>query len=82
MITIIAMWFTHVQDDMYAATISMGNLLRQSVTTGKAAKWRTDESSFHQGTDEQLTHGCINLSPCWFQQGHEVCVHQYTGGIL
>jgi hypothetical protein len=61
---------------MYAATVGMGDLLRQSVTAGMAAKWRTDQSSFHQGTDQRLTPGCINLSPCWFQQGHEVCGRQ------
>jgi hypothetical protein len=38
----------------------------------KAGLWRTDHLSFHEGVDEQLTPGCINLSPCWFQQGHGV----------
>jgi len=67
---------------MYATTVGMGDLLRQSVTAGKVAKWRTDESSFHEGTDERLIPGCINLSPCWFQLGHEVRGRQYNGGIL
>lgn len=60
------------QDDMYAATVGMGDLLKKSITAGKAGLWRTDHLSFHEGADERLTPGCINLSPCWFQQGHEV----------
>jgi hypothetical protein len=57
---------------MYAATVGMGDLLKKSITAGKAGLWRTDHLSFHEGADERLTPGCINLSPCWFQQGHEV----------
>ncbi|KAJ8583552.1 hypothetical protein M405DRAFT_748453 [Rhizopogon salebrosus TDB-379] len=64
-----------IRDDMYAATVGMGDLLKKSVTAGKAGPWRTDHLSFHEGANERLTPGCINLSPCWFQQGHEVLGH-------
>ncbi|KAG2053190.1 hypothetical protein BDR06DRAFT_886348 [Suillus hirtellus] len=35
-------------------------------------KWRTNTSYFHPSKEPGLIPGCINLSPCWFQQGHEV----------
>ncbi|KAG2058422.1 hypothetical protein BDR06DRAFT_968434 [Suillus hirtellus] len=64
------------QRDMYNATIGMGNLLKQSITTGKTSmgqlsKWRTHSSNFYATQEPQLTPRCINISPCWFQQGHE-----------
>ncbi|KAG2052599.1 hypothetical protein BDR06DRAFT_1056849 [Suillus hirtellus] len=51
-----------VQHDMYTATIRMGNLLKQSITSGKTSMGQAKL---------QLKPGCINISPCWFQQGHE-----------
>ncbi|KAG1798400.1 hypothetical protein EV424DRAFT_1546255 [Suillus variegatus] len=65
-----------VQRDMYTATIGMGNLLKQSITSGKtstgqASKWRTHSTNFYASQEPQLKPGCINISPCWFQQGHE-----------
>jgi hypothetical protein len=68
------------QRDMYNATIGMGNLLKQSITTGKtstgqSSKWRTHSSNFYAAQEPQLTPGCINISPCWFQQGHEVSLN-------
>ncbi|KAG1792287.1 uncharacterized protein HD556DRAFT_1444556 [Suillus plorans] len=65
-----------LQRDMYNATIRMGNLLKQSITTGKtstgqSSKWRTHSSNFYAAQEPQLNPGCINISPCWFQQGHE-----------
>lgn len=63
--------------DMFTATVGMGKLLQQSMTTsktstGKTTKWRTNTSYFHPSKEPGLIPGCINLSPCWFQQGHEV----------
>jgi|GraSoiStandDraft_47_1057283.scaffolds.fasta_scaffold28130_7 hypothetical protein len=58
---------------MHQATDSMTDLLKRSVTTGKTTLWRTDRSNFHPSIDGQVTPGCINISPAWFQQGREVC---------
>lgn len=64
--------------DMLGATKVMTGLLEHSITTGKTAKWRTDESNFHPSPDGLITPGCINISPAWFQQGREVSpVHVY-----
>ncbi|KAG1856164.1 hypothetical protein F4604DRAFT_1932030 [Suillus subluteus] len=60
-----------VQNDMYAATVSMGDLLKKSVTTRKGSGWRTHKSNFRPAESPGLTPGCINIAPCWFQQGHE-----------
>ncbi|KAG1893048.1 uncharacterized protein F5891DRAFT_1196938 [Suillus fuscotomentosus] len=65
-----------LQRDMFTATVGMGKLLQQSMTTsktstGKTTKWRTNTSYFHPSKEPGLIPGCINLSPCWFQQGHE-----------
>ncbi|KAG1901804.1 uncharacterized protein F5891DRAFT_1187281 [Suillus fuscotomentosus] len=65
-----------LQRDMFTATVGMGKLLQQSMTTskistGKTTKWRTNTSYFHPSKEPSLIPGCINLSPCWFQQGHE-----------
>ena|SRR5882757_690774 len=32
--------------------------------------WRTNPEAFHPG--QQIPSGCINISPAWFQQAHEV----------
>jgi len=35
--------------------------------------WRTNQRLFNRGSEDVgATPGCINLSPAWFQQGHEV----------
>ncbi|KAG1721900.1 uncharacterized protein EDB91DRAFT_1256305 [Suillus paluster] len=46
-----------VQNDMYMATLAMGDLLKKSIINKESANWRT--------------WGCINITPCWFQQGYE-----------
>ncbi|KAG1834753.1 hypothetical protein EV424DRAFT_1267424, partial [Suillus variegatus] len=34
--------------------------------------WRTNQKWFNRGSEDVgATPGCINLSPAWFQQGHE-----------
>ncbi|KAG1847056.1 hypothetical protein F4604DRAFT_1594712 [Suillus subluteus] len=53
-------------------TVSMGDLLKKSVITWKGSGWRTHESNFRPAESLGLTPGCINIAPCWFQQGHEV----------
>jgi len=57
---------------MHSATSGMSDVLKKSITTGKPTRWRTHKSSFHDAVDPALTPGCINISPCWFQQGREV----------
>ncbi|KAG1884392.1 hypothetical protein F4604DRAFT_1919571 [Suillus subluteus] len=59
------------QNDMYAATLSMGDLLKKSVTNWKGSGWRTHGSNFRPTKSPELTPRCINIAPCWFQQGHE-----------
>ncbi|KAG1873302.1 hypothetical protein C8R48DRAFT_769736 [Suillus tomentosus] len=65
-----------LQRDMYVATIGMGDLLKKSITHGhtsirNASNWRTHQSNFYPAGEPGLIPGCINISPCWFQQGHE-----------
>ncbi|KAG1793250.1 uncharacterized protein HD556DRAFT_1238066 [Suillus plorans] len=60
-----------VQNDMFLATLSMGDLLKRSITNGKSGGWRTHRTNFYQTETPGLTPGCINIVPCWFQQGHE-----------
>lgn len=57
---------------MYSATIAMGDLLKRSVANKKVGNWRTLGSNFRPPGSPGITPGCINIAPCWFQQGHEV----------
>lgn len=57
---------------MYSATIAMGDLLSRSIANKKAGNWRTLRSNFRPPESTEITPGCINIAPCWFQQGHEV----------
>ncbi|KAG2030728.1 hypothetical protein BDR03DRAFT_1016831 [Suillus americanus] len=59
------------QAEMEEATIGMGSLLKKSMTSGPGTQWRTFPGNFHTSNCHQLTPGCINLAPCWFQQGRE-----------
>ncbi|KAG2061004.1 hypothetical protein BDR06DRAFT_966812 [Suillus hirtellus] len=48
----------------------------KSITSGKtsmgqASKWRTHSTNFYASQELLLKPGCINISPCWFQQGHK-----------
>ncbi|KAG2031183.1 hypothetical protein BDR03DRAFT_876534, partial [Suillus americanus] len=61
-----------IQAEMEEATIGMGSLLKKSMTSGLDTQWRTFPGNFHTSDRHQLTPGCINLAPCWFQQGREV----------
>ncbi|KAG1771385.1 hypothetical protein EV702DRAFT_1049007 [Suillus placidus] len=60
-----------VQNNMYMATIAMGDLLKKSITNRKSSNWRVHGSDFQPAEVPELTPGCINIAPCWFQQGHE-----------
>ncbi|KAG1897294.1 uncharacterized protein F5891DRAFT_982687 [Suillus fuscotomentosus] len=56
--------------------VGMGDLLRKSITTrnestGRTSKWWTNNSNFRAAMEPGLIPGCINISPCWFQQGRE-----------
>ncbi|KAG2134167.1 uncharacterized protein EDB93DRAFT_1092909 [Suillus bovinus] len=42
------------------------------MTSGPGSQWRTFPRNFHTGDQHQFTPGCINLAPCWFQQGREI----------
>ncbi|KAG2337824.1 hypothetical protein BDR05DRAFT_861212, partial [Suillus weaverae] len=61
-----------VQSNMYAATVAMGDLLKKSITDRKGSSWRTRGSNFRPSGTPRISPGCINIAPCWFQQGHEV----------
>jgi hypothetical protein len=50
-----------------AATEKLDSLLKIG-----GASWRVDRENFNSGT--RLQEGSIDLSPAWFQQGHEVSV--------
>ncbi|KAG1721338.1 hypothetical protein EDB19DRAFT_1962017 [Suillus lakei] len=50
------------------------NLLTPSLekSVGVDGNWQTNREWFNQSSENvELTPGCINLSPAWFQQGHE-----------
>jgi hypothetical protein len=57
---------------MFTTTRFMGDLLRKSITARQGTSWRTCEFNFGPSETPHLTPGCINIAPCWFQQGHEV----------
>ncbi|KAG2098274.1 uncharacterized protein F5147DRAFT_777769 [Suillus discolor] len=58
-----------IQAEMEEATISMGHLLKNSMTGGEETKWHTFPGNFYKSDQRPLTPGCINIAPCWFQQG-------------
>ncbi|KAG2351808.1 hypothetical protein BDR07DRAFT_1243241, partial [Suillus spraguei] len=73
--TIIA-WYlpdalTETTQEIRAATDLLGPSLEKSVKAD--GNWRYNQEWFKQGSENVgSTPGCINLSPAWFQQGHEV----------
>ncbi|KAG2075577.1 hypothetical protein BDR04DRAFT_1114745 [Suillus decipiens] len=60
-----------IQAKVEEATIGIGSLLKKSMTSGTDTQWRTFPRNFHTSNHHRLTPGCINLAPCWFQQGQE-----------
>ncbi|KAG1730913.1 hypothetical protein EDB19DRAFT_1641076, partial [Suillus lakei] len=49
------------------------------IAKGESGNWRTQGSNFLPPEGPELTPGCINIAPCWFQQGHEVSPPQCYG---
>ncbi|KAG1730099.1 uncharacterized protein EDB91DRAFT_1252759 [Suillus paluster] len=70
-----------IQAEMAAATVGMGYLLKTSITSGQESNWRTFSGHFHMSDCHLLTPGCINIAPCWFQQGREPYGFPPTGGF-
>ncbi|KAG2062558.1 hypothetical protein BDR04DRAFT_1165010 [Suillus decipiens] len=62
----ISLW---IQTEMVDATIGMGSLLKNSMTSGPDTQWKTFTRNFYNSNSHELTPGCINLAPFWFQQG-------------
>ncbi|KAG2353132.1 hypothetical protein BDR07DRAFT_1383466 [Suillus spraguei] len=61
----------YLQKEIRAATNLLGPSLEKSVKAD--GNWRYNQEWFKQGSENVgSTPGCINLSPAWFQQGHEV----------
>ncbi|KAG2108200.1 uncharacterized protein F5147DRAFT_652922 [Suillus discolor] len=60
----------YIQSDMYTATLRMSHHLQKSVIRG-ASQWRTNGANFHATDGTDVTPKCINIAPCWFQQGRE-----------
>ncbi|KAG1772258.1 hypothetical protein EV702DRAFT_976827 [Suillus placidus] len=48
----------------------MGDLLKRSITENRGS-WRTLGSNFWPSKSPGVMPRCINIAPCWFQQGHE-----------
>ncbi|KAG1894981.1 uncharacterized protein F5891DRAFT_984567 [Suillus fuscotomentosus] len=67
-----------MKDDISAAMHNANDLLRDSIFPANAnGVWRTDGSYFHATETRSVSPGCINVSPCWFQQGHEPYGHAH-----
>jgi hypothetical protein len=45
---------------------------KENSSGSKGSSWRADPTSFHSG--KHIPEGWVNISPAWFQQGHEVSV--------
>ncbi|KAG2353066.1 hypothetical protein BDR07DRAFT_1383574 [Suillus spraguei] len=69
------------QKEIRAATDLLGPSLEKSVKAD--GNWRYNQEWFKQGSENVgSTPGCINLSPAWFQQGHEVgCDEMVISGV-
>jgi hypothetical protein len=61
------------QGDILNATKLMEEEMQNSIQSDHngRASWRCSEGLFSD-TSGELPAGCINVSPAWFQQGHEV----------
>jgi hypothetical protein len=56
---------------MWAASDFLSPSLEKSVKVD--SNWQTSQEWFKQSSEHVgITPGCINLSPAWYQQGHEV----------
>ncbi|KAG1821275.1 hypothetical protein EV424DRAFT_1322432, partial [Suillus variegatus] len=72
---IIAWYLPDALTDTYPGEIKEAtDLLAPSLKKSVRAdgNWRTNQRLFNRGSEDVgATPGCINLSPAWFQQGHE-----------
>ncbi|KAG1817736.1 hypothetical protein DFJ58DRAFT_673424 [Suillus subalutaceus] len=58
------------QNEIWAASDLLAPMLEQSIKLDGI--WRTNQQWFTPSSENDvLTPGCVNLSPAWFQQGHE-----------
>ncbi|KAG0692348.1 hypothetical protein DFH29DRAFT_1008816 [Suillus ampliporus] len=58
------------QKEIWVASDLLAPMLEESVKVD--GNWRTNQRWFKPSSeDDVLTPGCINVSPAWFQQGHE-----------
>ncbi|KAG1870581.1 hypothetical protein DFJ58DRAFT_837333 [Suillus subalutaceus] len=58
-------------NEIWAASDLLAPMLEQSIKLDGI--WRTNQQWFTPSSENDvLTPGCVNLSPAWFQQGHEV----------
>ncbi|KAG1721038.1 hypothetical protein EDB19DRAFT_1646750 [Suillus lakei] len=58
------------QKEIWAASNLLAPMLEKSVKVD--GNWQTNQGWFNPSSEnDALTPGCINLSPAWFQQGHE-----------
>lgn len=61
----------YLQKEIWAASDLLAPMLEKSVKLDGI--WRTNQEWFTpRSQNDVLTPGCLNLSPAWFQQGHEV----------
>jgi hypothetical protein len=72
-----------VQEDISNATRLMQRELEDSVIRDASGQgsWRYQDALF-SATLNDVPSGCINVSPAWFQQGHEVGDHSVLGNRL
>ncbi|KAG0693556.1 hypothetical protein DFH29DRAFT_881367 [Suillus ampliporus] len=71
-----------IRAEMEEAMVGMGHLLKKSMTSGQETKWRTFSGYFHMSNCHPVTPGCINIAPCWFQQGREPHGFPPSGGFV
>ncbi|KAG1721478.1 uncharacterized protein EDB91DRAFT_1088443 [Suillus paluster] len=67
----ILVWILNIlQEEIWKASQLLNPTLEKSVKVG--GSWQTNEEWFGQGSrNGEIAAGCINISPAWFQQGHE-----------
>ncbi|KAG1722599.1 uncharacterized protein EDB91DRAFT_1255995 [Suillus paluster] len=69
------------QKQMVVATQLMESQLQHSLHAEGHSSWRTNEELFSHGSD-QSPPGCINFSPAWFQQAHNLGYDQEVSALL
>ena len=70
-----------IQGKILEATEKLNPLLKKSQTdSGSGSSWHTDPRLFHRGMETHIEFGAVNISPAWFELGHEVSTSAH--GIL